>query len=389
MGDQLRITKVEVFEVEYETRDRGADPRVPTQTYSPGTVSTARTHGLKIDTDQGVSGAYFGGYPTEYAGLPAFISTVIGKNALEREDIYYDAKHALRQHARMGLGVMDCALWDLAGRHYNTPVYELLGGTARRLPAYASTALGDDHPNGLSTPEAYADFAEQCYDLGYRAYKIHPWSNRPIEDHIALIHAVGKRVADKMVLMLDPFCAIEKFGDALRVGWACEEYKFFWWEDPFKDGGVSAFAHRKLRQLVRIPLLQTEHVRGLEPHVDFIVAEGTDFVRGDVNYDGGITGTMKICHAAEGFGIDCELHGANSAHRHMMCAVRNMNYLEAGLFHPKMSVGKAPIYLNDYDNELESVGKDGCFEPPRGPGLGLEVDWNFVEKHRTDGVVYD
>ena len=389
MIDKLRVTRVEVFEFKFTTRDWGGDPKVPTGIYNPGTVREARSKGVRIHTDQGVSGAYIGGNDVEYAGIPAFIPNVIGKNPLQREDIYYDAKHALRQHARMGLGVVDCALWDLAGRYYDVPVYELLGGTPRRLPAYASTALGDSQPDGLSSPEAYADFAEQCYELGYRAYKIHGWSDAPIEKHIDLIHAVGKRMAGKMLLMLDPFCAIEKFGDALRLGWACDEYKFFWWEDPYKDGGVSAFAHRKLRQLVKTPLLQTEHIRGLEQHVDFVVAEGTDFVRGDVNYDGGITGVMKICHASEGFGLDCELHGAMAPHQHIMCSVRNMNFLEAGLFHPKVEPSRPPVYLDAPSMDLDAVGADGCFDPPGGPGLGLEIDWDYIKKNQTDRAVYE
>ena len=389
MTNKLRITKVEVFEFEYTTKNWGGDPRVPSGIYDPGNVREVRSTGVRIDTDEGVSGTYIGGYNTEYAGIPAFIGNVIGKNPLEREDVYYDGKHALRQHARMGLGVVDCALWDLAGRYYGVPVYELLGGTSRRLPAYASTALGDNHPDGLSSPEAYADFAEQCYELGYRAYKIHGWSDAPIEKQIALVQAVGKRVADKMLLMLDPFCAIETFGDAMRLGWACDEYKFFWWEDPYKDGGVSAFAHRKLRQLVRTPLLQTEHVRCLEQHVDFVVAEGTDFVRGDVNYDGGITGVMKICHAAEGFGLDCELHGSMAPHQHIMCSVRNMNFLEAGLFHPQVEPARPPVYLNAPRMDKAAVGPDGCVDPPEGPGLGLEIDWEYVKNHKTDGTVYD
>ena len=56
---------------------------------------------------------------------------------------------------------------------------------------------------------------------------------------------------------------------------------FFWYEDPFRDGGVSAFAHQRLRSMISTPLLQTEHVRGVEPKADFVLAGGTDFLRVD------------------------------------------------------------------------------------------------------------
>jgi L-alanine-DL-glutamate epimerase-like enolase superfamily enzyme len=148
MVDKPRITKVEIFEFEYTTTGWGSDPKVPSAIYEPGNVREVRSKGLRVHTDEGVTGTYIGGYDTEYAGIPGFIDNVIGKNAFEREDIHYDGKHALRQHARMGLGIVDCALWDLAGRYFDVPVYDLLGGTKRRLAAYASTALGETTRTG-------------------------------------------------------------------------------------------------------------------------------------------------------------------------------------------------------------------------------------------------
>ena len=130
------------------------------------------------------------------------------------------------------------------------------------------------------------------------------------------------------------------FGEALKVGWACDDERFFWYEDPYRDGGTSQFGHRKLRQLIRTPLLQTEHVRSLEPHIDFVVNEATDFVRGDIGYDG-ITGAMKVAHACEGLGVDVEFHGAGPVQRQCMAAVRNTNYYEMGLLHPK-AAGQPP-----------------------------------------------
>jgi L-alanine-DL-glutamate epimerase-like enolase superfamily enzyme len=309
--------------------------------------------------------------------------SLIGRNALDREAIYNDAKQALRQHARMGMSQVDIALWDLAGKFYDAPIYELLGGYRTELPCYASTFVGDHQAGGLSSPEAYAEFAQQCLELGYPAFKIHGWQDAPVERHVATIHAVGKQVGSKMDLMLDPFCAIKTFGDALKLGWACDEERFFWWEDPFKDGGVSAFAHRKLRQLVRTPLLQLEHVRGLEPHVDFIVADGTDFVRGDPDYDGGITGVMKIAHAAEGFGLDVELHAPGPVRRQLMAAMRNSNYYEMGLVHPRASFFPLPFYKEGYSDGLDAIDGRGRVPVPRGPGLGVEYDWEYITGHST------
>jgi len=389
MKDRPKITKIEVHQFEFQLRDIGLDRTISIPIYEPGAVTTRRADAIRVFTDLGVTGEYVGGSATEYSALPMFASSLIGRSALDREAIYNDAKQALRQHARMGMSQVDIALWDLAGKFYEAPIYELLGAYRTSLPCYASTYTGDSHPGGLDSPRAYADFAQQCLKMGYPAFKIHPWQDAPIEQHVATIHAVGKRVGGKMDLMLDPYCALKTFGDTLKVGWACDEERFFWWEDPFKDGGISAFAHRKLRQLVKTPLLQLEHLRGLEPHVDFIVADGTDFVRGDPDYDGGVTGVMKIAHAAEGFGLDMELHGPGPVRRHLMAAIRNSNYYEMGLVHPKVMPFAAPIYKDDYRDSLDAIDENGCIEVPQGPGLGVEYDWDYITEHSTGVTVYE
>ena len=391
MKDRPKITKIEVHQFEYQVKDVGLEPILSIPIYEPGGITTLSAHAIRIFTDIEVTGEYVGGWPTEYAAVPMFARRLLGRNALDREGIYNDLKLTLRQRARLGMSQVDIALWDFAGKFYEAPIYELLGGNRTSLPCYASTYIGDNQPGGLNSPEAYADFAEQCLEMGYPAYKIHPWVEAPIERVVATIHAVGKRVGGKMDLMLDPFCAPKTFGGALKLGWACDEERFFWWEDPFRDGGISAFAHRKLRQLVRTPLLQLEHVRGLEPHVDFIVAEGTDFVRGDPDTDGGVTGVMKIAHAAEGFGLDIELHAPTGpVRRHLMAAIHNSNYYEMALVHPRAPhILQPPVYKGGYRDGLDAIDKNGCVQVPQGPGLGVEYDWDFITKHSKGVVVYD
>jgi L-alanine-DL-glutamate epimerase-like enolase superfamily enzyme len=120
----------------------------------------------------------------------------------------------------------------------------------------------------------------------------------------------------------------------------------------------------------------------VEPKADFIVNDATDFVRADPEYDLGITGTMKIAHLAEAFGLDVEIHASGPAHRHCMAAIRNTNYYELALVGPKCGNAMPPVYLDGYSDELASVGADGCFPVPDGPGLGVVYDWEFIRKHR-------
>ncbi|MBY4638399.1 hypothetical protein K5P26_14745 [Sphingopyxis sp. XHP0097] len=310
-------------------------------------------------------------------------SRLPGRDPMQRELIFDEFKRALRQYDHMGHGIIDIALWDLAGKMLGASVSTLLGGWRSRLKAYASTAHGD-RAGGLSSPSDYVNFAEHCYSLGYRGFKMHGWYEGNVAEEAETVRALGRHMGGRMELMLDPACHLRTFADALAVGRACDDAGFFWYEDPFRDTGVSAIAHRKLRELIRTPLLITEHVRGIEPKLDFAVANATDFLRADPEYDLGITGMMKIAHAAEAMGLDVEIHGSGPAHRHCMSAIRNTNFYEVALVGPKMANPLPPVYVCGYTDNLEGVGEDGCFPVPTGDGLGVEYDWDFIARHRTN-----
>ena len=382
-----KITKLEIHEFRYEAKDLGYDEDGFNVVYEPGGRLPSGGHVLRLFTDTGPVGECLAGRASELSTIPQFWHYLKGKSALQRERINDDVKRALRQSARIGVAPVDIALWDIAGKLFDVPIYRLLGGYKESVPCYASTFHGDA-AGGLDCPEAYADFARQCQEMGYPAFKIHGWSKAPVAQEAANVLAVRAAVGDGMDLMLDPACELRTFGDAVKVGRACDEARFFWYEDPFRDGGISQFAHRKLRQLIRTPLLQTEHVRSLEPHIDFVVADATDYVRGDVGYDG-ITGVMKLAHAAESLGIDIEFHGPSPAARQCMAAIRNTNYYEMGLVHPKVAASHAPDLYQDHHDSLAAIDRRGHVPVGQTPGLGAQIDWDWVAAHRTGIRTYD
>ncbi|MBI1396653.1 MAG: mandelate racemase [Betaproteobacteria bacterium] len=389
-----RIDRVEVHVFQFDAPNLApaGGGAVGALHYRKGASARLTKYAVVIRTDNGLRGEYV----THWVGSSAALGStlmlapyLVGREAERREGIYDDLKREARQFDHMGHGPLDIALWDLAGRKYGVSVAELLGAHRTRLPAYASTYHGSRGDGGLDCKEAFADFAVECLDMGYRAFKIHGWNDGNRHEEAENLTFVRRRVGDAMDLMIDPACELRTFADALYVGRACDDAGYFWFEDPFRDGGVSAYAHRKLRQFLRTPILQTEHVRGVEPKADFLIAEGTDFLRVDPEYDMGITGCMKIAHIAEGFGVDCEVHACGPAHRICMAAMRNSNFYEIALVGPDMPNAVPPVYRCGYGDQLDAIGRDGCVPVPSGPGLGVDYDWDFIAANRTALHVFE
>lgn len=386
MTHKIKITRLTVTHYQHEVADLGMEEKLGFDTvYQPGSRLPSGGGILTVETDAGVRGEVPGGVDARTAHY------LLGRNPLDRQIFWNDLKRLRRSADGTPPGTIDIALWDLAGKLYDAPIHELLGGCWRKkLPAYASTYHGDEN-GGLSSPEDYARFALRCKEeLGYPAFKIHGWVGGPIDREVAAVLAIREAVGDSMALMLDPAGAFNTFDDVLKVGRACDQARYMWYEDPFRGGGFSRFAHVKLRELISTPMLMGEHVRGLEAKADTIHSGATDYVRANANADGGITGVMKIAALAESYGLDVELHGGGLAHRHCMAVLRNANYYELGLVHPEVSETKTPIYPERrWLDELDSVDESGCVDVPEGPGLGVTIDWDFINAHKSGETVFE
>lgn len=386
-----RIDRVEVHEFEFDAHNLARDGVAQTITFKRGSTVRLSKFAVVIRTADGGRGEYVAQWVATKSTLGQALMLcprIVGKDARERIAIYEDLKRDIRQFDHMGHGPIDIALWDWAGKRYGASIAELLGGYRKTLPAYASTYHAD-RAGGLHCKEAFVDFARHCRSLGYRAFKVHGWNDGNAREEAENVLHLAKHVGHEMTLMLDPACELRTFADALYVGRACDDAGFFWYEDPYRDGGTSAYAHKKLREMIRTPLLMTEHVRGVEPKADFILAGGTDFVRVDPEYDMGITGSLKIAHLAESLGLDCEIHASGPAHRHLMSALRNSNFYEVALVGPDCPNALPPVYACGYTDQLDCVGADGTVPVPTGPGLGVTYDWDFIDTHRTALHVFE
>lgn len=349
-------------------------------------------YSVRIECHDGALGEYV----THWVGTPATLGQMsmlapllVGRNALQREVIWAELKREARAYDHMGHGALDIALWDLQGKLLGASVSSLLGGFRTRLPAYASTYHGQEEPGGLDSIQAYCDFAVQCQQLGFHGFKIHGWHSGDAGKEAANALAVREAVGADWNLMLDPACQLRTYLDALYVGRACDEADFFWYEDPYRDSGVSALSHKRLREKLRTPLLVSEHVRGIEQKANFLLQGGCDIMHLDPEYDMGLTGALKAAHFCQALGFDVQLHACGPAHRALMSALTNTHFYEMALIGPGMANCVPPVYGEGYSDQPGDLSEDGCVPVPQGPGLGVTYDWDFIEFQTDQTLIFE
>ncbi len=171
--------------------------------------------------------------------------------------------------------------------------------------------------------------------------------------------------------------------DALYVGRACDEARYFWDEDPYRDTGGAMEGHKRLRERLATPLLVGEHVRGIEAKAAFLIGGGGDIIHADPEYDMGITGAIKIAHLCQSLGLDVHYtmrcsaprgDGGNAEHAFLRNGADWAGDAEYG----------PPVYACGYSDDPDAVGKDGGVMVPDGAGLGVEYDWDFIERYRVE-----
>ncbi len=319
---------------------------------------------LRIFTDEGVEGI---SRCSTNVNIEEIKWQLIGANPLDRERIWQNFWRNLRtSNLGLAIGAVDCALWDLFGKVSNLPVYKLLGGMRDRIPAYASTVT-------LDSIEEYMELAEKCLQKGYKAIKLHAWGR--LEQDAELCRALRKKVGDDIVLMYDASSMFNIFEEAVWFGRQLEEQGFFWYEEPMDHFNMTALA--RLANELDIPLAVAEATHGgpwdALAHInagaaDIILTGPSDA------YKGGFTGVMKTAHICEGYGMMCAIHGGSIACLHAACAIYNTKYFERLV--PETS--RHPPGIMDASTEIDS---EGYARPWDKPGLGIEVDWDWVKKH--------
>ena len=348
----------------------------------PGPEHDATQTLLRIITDEGFEGYAFGARPEVIEQIVK--PMLIGEDPFYRERIWQKLKE--RQRLYLGtlydrmLSVVDLALWDLAGRALNQPVYRLIGGYRDKVPAYASTMCGDDLAGGLDTPKAYAEFALKCKARGYTAFKLHTWQppvpGAPdVKRDVAACAAVREAVGDDMVLMLDPFHYYSR-EEALYLGRELEGLDYYWLEEPMDEHSTSSYVW--LTDQLSIPVVGPETAEGkMHTRAEWIVRGASDISRGGVGDVGGITPLVKVAHLCESFGVRMEVHGGGAANLHVLCAMGIPGeYYERGLLHPFLDYDQPKPWLNALEDPMDDQGYAHVSQKP---GLGQDINFDYIQ----------
>jgi L-alanine-DL-glutamate epimerase-like enolase superfamily enzyme len=316
---------------------------------------------LRIGTDDGAEGVALFARPGAAVMLEDLVERVfreelIGQDPFQREWLWHRVWELdrIQELPLPTLGLIDIALWDLAGRVTDQPTWQVLGGFRTEIPAYASTST-------FATTEEFLDVADQCLELGYHGIKLHAWGDASRD--AALCVALREHVGPDVPLMYDGSAGFD-LPDAIRLGRVLGEADYLWYEEPMREFSITAY--QRLADAVDVPLLVGETSDGAHMNsADFIQAGAATFgVRTSTTLRGGITGAMRTAHLADAYRIRAEVHGSDIPNHHLCMAISNTTYYE--------SLVTAHTVVRE-----RHVDAAGLVHAPQGPGIALPAELDY------------
>ena len=367
----MKIAEAKIDVIEFEV------PRISINDARGGMGGKLTAGVLRLITESGVEGnAHIGdrgggGASTIRSFQSAFGGRLVGMNIAEREWLWHQlpriAGHGASVHALWSH--VDVALWDAAGKIAGMPVHEMLGTARRTTEVYAT------YPPRNSTIAGFVAEAADLFEQGFRAYKIHPGA-MPVDEVIKMVGEVRREVGDDMRLMLDPNNGYD-LRSATKIGRALDENRFHWFEEPVPWDDWRAI--RTLSQTLETPLNMSDSAQFLVHDAARVLEQGwPPTIRGTTRKIG-ITGLKKQCGMAEGFNVNCEVGTAgnslmNAANLNVIMSVLNCDFYEYWM----------PLGAQQFGLQREIlVNADGILTAPEAPGLGFELDEDFVARNHV------
>lgn len=344
-------------------------------------------------------------------------SRLLGLNPCNVEQIFKAIKQ-FGDHGRQGGGVsgVEMCLWDLAGKAYGVPAYQLLGGKYRdKIRIYADTPSSKD-------PAVYAQRMRHRMEQGYTFLKMdfgvglikdipgaligekfwkgqsewnqnklgnlsntkHPFTRIQISDlglekMVEYVHQVREIVGYEVPLSADHFGHFDT-NTAIRLGNALEKYQLAWLEDMVPWMYTEKW--KEITHAINTPTLTGEDIYGKEAFIKLCDEHAVDMVHPDLASAGGLLETKKIGDYAEEKGIAMAMHFAGTPVSFMAnvhCAAATQNFV--ALEHHDVDTP----YWEDYVTGDKPLVMNGFAPVPEKPGLGVDLNEEVIKEHLKEG----
>ena len=336
---------------------------------------------VAVFTDEGITGwgSVFTNAGLVQAALQVLEPLYIGENPQEPERVseklhantFWMGRGGTLTHTISGI---DIAMWDILGKTTGQPVGRLLGGCYRnRVLPYASLLMRE--------PSALAEHLIAIREQGFRAFKIGwgPFGRQSDATDERMVRAARETVGSEALLMVDAGASDafwhQGFKWAVRTARMLADFGVYWFEEPLPPDNLSDYV--LLRQNSPMPIAGGEVLTRRQSFVPWLQGRALDIVQPDVTKVGGISEERKIAWMAEENGIRFIPHGWNTAvglaaDLHLASASRDTDMVEYLTGSP---------FIDDLVENKWELDDKGMLMVPNGPGLGLSLNLDAVEKH--------
>jgi mandelate racemase len=336
---------------------------------SRGVITKAPLLLIDLETEEGVTGrsylwCYFPAAVPAIANILEEVARVVKGERLAPAELWSKlaerfALIGVQGIVRMAMAGFDVAAWDALAIAAGWPLATLIGSSPKRIPAYNSCGLG------LMAPREMADEAEKLLARGFRAVKLR-LGYPTLEDDLAALHAVKKRVGGEIAVMVDYNQALS-LAQALERGRALDQEGIYWLEEPIRHDDYAGNA--TLVRELKTPIQIGENFSESAAMAVALAAGAADYVMPDLERIGGITGWLRAAALAATHRIEMSSHLFPEVSAHLLAATPTAHFLE---------------YVDWADKILAEPLKivDGFAVVPQRPGNGLAWDAKAVKKYR-------
>lgn len=342
---------------------------------------------VRIETEDGIVG-YGESHHGRAAGSIAHVVNsllryfLIGEDATDVVGIWQRIytmqlrSHGLGAATSIAMSGIDQALWDIRGKAVGWPLYKLLGGSARKIKAYAGGVS-----LGWSEPAALCEEVAQALEGNYKAVKLRG-GDTPARD-IERVAAVREKFGDDLTIMVDANTNYT-VADVLKVLPAFEALGVEWLEEPFAPHDHRSYA---TADRSNVPLAAGEnHYTRFEFHR--LIEDGhVGILQPDLSKAGGITEVLRIAALGSAWKLPLCPHTATTGLNmavtiHVLASIDNAGYFEGDISEPN-------LFRDRLVSTPYTVATDGTVSPLERPGIGVDVDEDFARAHPfIDGLAY-